>query len=94
MCIRDSDSSDRKSISGYAIKYGGSLISWKSKKQTTTALSTTEAEYMALATVIKEVIWLITFFRELHIPISLPIMIWEDNTSCIKLSEHLSLIHI
>ena len=54
----DSDwamSNDRRSISGYAFKLcnGSSLISWKSsKKQTIVALSTCEAEYVALATAI------------------------------------------
>ena len=53
----DSDwamSNDRRSISGYAFKLcnESSLISWKSKKQTIVALSTCEAEYVALATAI------------------------------------------
>ena len=39
-----SDKSDRKSITGYIVRYGGAPISWKSKKQTTVAMSTTEAE--------------------------------------------------
>ena len=41
-----SDKSDRKSITGYIVRYGGAPISWKSKKQTTVAMSTTEAEYL------------------------------------------------
>ena len=86
MCIRDR--SDRKSITGYAIKFGGSLISWKSKKQPTVALSTTEAEYMALAEAVKEVLWLVTLFKELEIPVTLPIIVHEDNTSCINLTNH------
>ncbi|XP_048241186.1 secreted RxLR effector protein 161-like [Haliotis rufescens] len=47
-------SADRRSITGYGfqLKDNGPLISWKSKKQTTVALSTCEAEYMAMAAAI------------------------------------------
>ena len=45
---------NRKSTSGYIFTYGGGAISWRSKLQECTALSTTEAEYIAA----KEAIWL------------------------------------
>jgi len=55
----DSDwgsSEDRKSISGYCFQLhkDGPLISWKSKKQQTVALSSCEAEYMAITYAIQE----------------------------------------
>ena len=43
------DVNDRKSTSGYLFMVSGVPISWKSKKQTCVALSTAEAEYIALA---------------------------------------------
>ena len=49
---------DRKSISGYIFILAGGAVSWSSKKQSTTALSSTEAEYMALLQAAKEVIWI------------------------------------
>ena len=49
---------DRKSIGGYTFLLNGSAISWNSKKQSTVALSSTEAEYMALTQAVKESIWL------------------------------------
>ena len=49
---------DRKSIGGYTFLLNGSAISWNSKKQSTVALSLTEAEYIALTQAAKESIWL------------------------------------
>ena len=43
------DLEDRKSTSGYLFKLSGAPISWSSKKQTSVALSTAEAEYVALS---------------------------------------------
>ena len=47
---------DRKSISGYLFKIGGGAIAWTSKKQPTVALSSIEAEYMALLQALKQLI--------------------------------------
>ena len=49
---------DRKSTSGYVFQVGGTAISWRSKKQTCVALSTAEAEYIALASAAQESLWL------------------------------------
>jgi hypothetical protein len=46
------------SISGYTWFYAGGIIAHMSKKQTTHALSSTEAEYMAVTHVFQEGIWL------------------------------------
>jgi hypothetical protein len=49
---------DRRSMTGYVFVLCGGAITWNSKKQPTVALSTTEAEYMALGQTTKEAIWL------------------------------------
>ncbi|GBE89144.1 hypothetical protein SCP_1501500 [Sparassis crispa] len=59
------DIRDHKSISGYIFKLGNGTITWSSKKQTTVASSTTEAEYMASAEAAKEAVWLRTLFKEI-----------------------------
>lgn len=52
------DSSTRKSTSGYVFKIGNCTISWRSKRQSIVALSSTEAEYVALSHATQEAIWL------------------------------------
>lgn len=78
---------DRLSISGYAWFYTGGLIPHVSKKQATHALSSTEAEYMAVTHVMQEGLWLKSFITELHIPLSFPIVVYMDNTGAIALSK-------
>ena len=54
------DATDRPSTTGYCVSLSenGPLISWKTKKQPTVALSTCEAEYMALAATTQECLYL------------------------------------
>jgi hypothetical protein len=49
---------DHKSTTGYVFLAAGGAITWKSKKQTMIALSSTEAEYVALSEAGREAIWL------------------------------------
>jgi hypothetical protein len=55
----------RKSISGYVFTIAGGDVAWSSKKQSTTALSTAEAEYVAALHVTKQVLWHRYLFEEL-----------------------------
>ena len=52
------DLDDRRSISGYLFKLSGAAVSWRSKKQSCVALSTAEAEYMALASTAQKALWM------------------------------------
>ena len=52
------DHKDHKYTTGYVILLNGTAISWKSTKQSTTALLTVEAEYIALSTMTTEVLWM------------------------------------
>lgn len=52
------DLDSRRSLTGYVFVVGNALVSWKATLQPSVALSTTEAEYMALTEAAKEGIWL------------------------------------
>ena len=52
------DPTDRHSTTGYCFLLGDSLISWRSKKQSVVAHSSTEVEYRALADTTAEFLWL------------------------------------
>ena len=56
---------DRRSTMAYAIRIAGGAIAWMSKKAPTVALSTTEAEYMALSQSAKQLIWTARTMEEL-----------------------------
>lgn len=60
-----SDSLDRRSHSGFFFVMANAAITWESRKQRTTALSSTEAEYMSLTEATKEAIYLRGILREL-----------------------------
>lgn len=81
------DVDERKSVSGYVFVMAGGAVSWSSKKQTTVALSTAEAEYMALSSTIQECMWLKKLQEEL-LKKSLKIRIYCDNQSTIFMSTN------
>ena len=58
------DTMTAKSRSGWIIQYAGCPITWSSKLQTLTALSTTEAEYVALSMAMREQLPLIQLLKE------------------------------
>lgn len=82
------DRHDRKSTSGFLCMVYGGTVSWSSKKQNVVSISTTEAEYYALAETIREVKWLKELLKDFGIKIDQPIKVKSDNQSCIKLTSN------
>ena len=64
------DKSKGRSSTGYAIMMHGGVVAYKSRLQQTVALSSTEAEYMAMAEVTKEVLWVLQLLEGLGIAVT------------------------
>ncbi|KAK2067199.1 hypothetical protein P8C59_000958 [Phyllachora maydis] len=73
------DKATSKSTYSYLYKLAGRPISWKTKRATTIALSTLEAETDGLIEAIRGVQWIIGLFSKLHRPIDYPITLYGDN---------------
>jgi hypothetical protein len=80
-----SDIQDRKSNSGYCFQFLNSTIMWSSRKQSMVTLSSTEAEYIALAEALKEAVWIRRILEDLNQVVVGPTVVYEDNQSCIRL---------
>ena len=78
---------DLKSTSGYVFLASGGAITWKSKKQTTIALSSTEAEYVALSEAAREACWLRNLYEEIGYPQESPTIIKGDNDGSIAMAK-------
>ncbi|KAH9142061.1 hypothetical protein AeRB84_013835 [Aphanomyces euteiches] len=85
------DATTRRSTSGYFLFLNGCLISWKSKLQNIVALSTSEAEYISMSYGLQEALWLKSLLEELELSVKLPIIVYEDNQSTIKMAENSAL---
>ncbi|KAK2072023.1 hypothetical protein P8C59_006400 [Phyllachora maydis] len=81
------DKATSKSTYGYLYKLAGRPISWKTKRATTIALSTLEAETNGLTEAIREVQWIIGLFSELYRPINHPITLYRDNQGSITVAN-------
>jgi hypothetical protein len=82
------NANDCKSTSGYVFIMAGGAITWRSKKQTTVALSSTEAEYIALSEVGCEVCWLRNLCNELGFPQTAPTLLKGDNDRSIVMARN------
>jgi len=80
------DLDKRRSLSGYVFCIGSCAVSWKATLQPVVALSTTEAEYMAITEAIKEALWLKGLFGELCLYQEITI-VHCDSQSAIHLTK-------
>jgi hypothetical protein len=82
------DVETRKSTSGHAFFVAEGLVSWKSSFQSIVTLSSTEAEYAALAENLREAAWLQSLLAEIGLEQAKlkPLRIFEDSQPAIKLT--------
>ena len=76
----------RRSTSGYIIQVCGGPVSWKSRLMPTIALSSCEAEFMALTEVCRELMWMCRFMDEIGVDYEVP-EIYCDSSSAINWAE-------
>ncbi|KRX41523.1 Retrovirus-related Pol polyprotein from transposon TNT 1-94 [Trichinella murrelli] len=81
------NSDDRRSYTGYVFKFGNAAINWESRKQRTVALSSTEAEYMALSEACKEAMHLKRMIEAIT-GLCKSVVLQSDNRSELKLAKN------
>jgi hypothetical protein len=77
----------RRSTTGYFFKLADCTISWTSHAQKSIALSSTEAEYMAMSDCSRQAVWLQNFFGEIGFSIG-PVPINGDNQGSIFIASN------
>ena len=82
------DVQDRRSTSGNVFLLGGGAITWCSRKQSSVALSTVEAEYMALSVATQQAIWLRHLLEELGVTNTGPTLIYENKQGAISMAKN------
>lgn len=82
------DIDDRRSTTGYYFSLGSGSVTWNSKRQVTVALSSTEAEYMAVSSATRELVWLRRLLSELGVAQTVPTVLYGDNQGAIALAKN------
>ena len=81
------DANDRKSTSGGCFFVGNNLVSWHSKKQNCTSLSTAQAEYVAAGSCCTQLMWMKQMLADYGFQQG-TLSLFCDNTSAINISKN------
>jgi hypothetical protein len=82
-----SDPTDHCSLSAYCVFLGGSLIAWKTKKQTAVSCSSVEAELRAMALLTAEVTWLRWLLADSGVSVMTPTPVLSYSTGAISIAR-------
>ena len=66
----------------------GGPVAWSSKQQATVALSTVEAEYVAMSRSAQQLVWMHSWLDEVEIEYLVPGIIKGDNRGAIALTKN------
>lgn len=82
-----SDPIKRRSQTGFFMTLASGMVCWASRAQKTVALSSTEAEYMALSDCCRQIMWIVNLFSELGWKMT-QVPIFADNTGSIFIGSN------
>lgn len=82
-----SEKSTSKSTTGFMVNLANGIILWKSVRQTTIALSSTEAEYMAMSDCAKQLTWIHQMINEIGFPMK-TLTLRGDNQGSIFMAQN------
>jgi hypothetical protein len=74
------DKVERRSTSGICQLLGRSLVSWSSKKQNSVALSTAEAEYIAVSSCCAQILWMKATLKDFGIKFNQVLLLCGDES--------------
>ena len=83
-----SDPDTRRSVTVWIISINGALVCWVSRGQKNVTLSSSEAEYVGISEICKEILFLRKILQFLGIIIAYPILIQVDNIGEIFMTKH------
>ncbi|XP_070003588.1 uncharacterized mitochondrial protein AtMg00810-like [Nicotiana sylvestris] len=78
----------RRLVTGYVIKLGDSLVSWKSKKQQTVRRSSAEIEYKSIAAVTADIVWLVGLLKDLNMGVQEPMAVYTDSKAAMQIAAN------
>ena len=83
-----SDKISRKSVSGWIVYIQNNPIAWGSRQQQTISQSSSEAEFIALSDICKEIVFIVNIFEFFGINIKLPVIVKVDNKGAIFIANN------
>ena len=83
-----SDPDTRKSRYGYIIIVNGCPVAFGTGMRKKPSASTPEAEYVALAHGLRELLWLLQILKAMGVKVKTPVPVYEDNQTCIAIANN------
>ena len=77
-----------RSISSFVIRIGNNLVSWRVKCQSVVAMSSCEAEAIAIADTIKENDYIVSLIESLQLPLGTVPTLYVDNQAAFEVSKN------